>query len=65
MYKEFEILEIFESIITLSDLNKVCNAFKYLIDNGFITTSVFLHRISHITFRRITNSEDYGKSKIL
>ncbi len=50
MYKEFEILEIFESIITLSDLNKVCNAFKYLIDNGFILLRFFYteYHISHL-----------------
>jgi hypothetical protein len=60
MYSKLEILAIFTHAKTINDFEKVCDTFKYLIDNGFEMPSTYLSAISHIFFRKLTNQDCYG-----
>jgi hypothetical protein len=53
MYKNCEILKIFNSIHNMDELGKVGDTFKWLIDNNFIERTPFLHAVSMDAFRRI------------
>jgi hypothetical protein len=54
MYTKLEILEIFNSATSMDDVTEISNAFKWLIDNNFITKSVFLYKVASEAFRRVT-----------
>lgn len=52
-YSKKEIATIFNSVRSEADLWKVCSAFTWLQDNGFIPKSLLFHSFSHVAFRRI------------
>ena len=55
MYTKLELIVIFTSARNLEELNHICEAFKWLIDEEFETKSDFLYKISQLAFRKLTN----------
>ncbi len=53
MYTKLEILEIFNSVKSFDELEKVGDTFKWLIDNNFMERNIFLHHAAMQAFRRI------------
>lgn len=53
MYKNSEILKIFNSITTMSEFEKVVSIFLWDFDHKFTKKTPFLHAISMETFRRL------------
>jgi hypothetical protein len=55
MYTKLELILIFTSARNLEELNKICDVFNWLIDEQFESKSDFLHKVSQLAFRKITN----------
>ena len=60
MYTKLEILEIFKRISTKQELDKVLEAFCWLIKNDFEKKTSYLSQISTLTFRRIHKLGNHG-----
>ncbi len=55
MYKNLEILKIYDSVQSIQEFWQVSETFQWLIENKFMEKSLFLCFISLGTFSRIEN----------
>lgn len=56
MYTKLELIFIFTSAKNIDELESICNTFKWLIEEKFEQNSTFLNAISHLAFRKLTDS---------
>lgn len=57
MYTKLEIFIIFSKATSLKEFEQICDTFRWLIDNGWESQSMFLQAISHIFFRKLVNGD--------